>query len=627
MYLSTQFFTIFISLFLCLLVYYSLIKVIRTAILSTNRWLNIDDINIIFIVSIVLALILSQPFDLIKYLTIGFLLIYWLLLWIDAIIFYLFSFEINKSNIKEFFNDYKSMFHYSSRSIELLNRYPWILIVLPLSFTAIFLIFFNEGKPFAISVILPVILTFSIYILQKYRQAIIRNVLVLTAVVLIVIILEPLISMIWDQSQSIISGISILMILGFIFINIFKGQIKLPFFNLKSHLRKFLRDEKLVYDPSILIKEDHKHLIDSNPIQVCRPSKYFGLLKNANVIFVTIESLGKKYLNKTMSLPFYDNISSDSIVSNNHYAISPHTNQFLYHLYNSEYRSNSSFPLHKLLRNNHYNTAFISSADLNICETRGLIHQIGFDEIIDKNELYPMKGSRGDYLLLDAIPRMFKILQDSPCFIQILTVQSHYPYDTYNKKKFKSKIGTDLKTKYLSTVQETDYILDMLFSELSKVLDLDNTLIVYTGDHGESFGELGYKAHSNSTINAQLLTPFFLKHKNLQLEEIEHSTTFDILPTILDLLGININVPIYGNSIFSENRYLPNLFYSMVKKGNAPANVKFRLKDKNIMIDRVLDYYMEIDEEDQIVRNLDKQERLYYSSLIYKMMDIRGLLN
>jgi hypothetical protein len=65
----------------------------------------------------------------------------------------------------------------------------------------------------------------------------------------------------------------------------------------------------------------------------------------------------------------------------------------------------------------------------------------------------------------------------------------------------------------------------------------------------------------------------------------------------------------------------------MVKKGNAPANVKIRLENEFIMIDRVLDYYVIIDENDQIIRHLDKDEKLYYSTLMYTMLKNRGLLN
>ncbi|NHZ86931.1 MAG: hypothetical protein GWP19_13830 [Planctomycetia bacterium] len=120
--------------------------------------------------------------------------------------------------------------------------------------------------------------------------------------------------------------------------------------------------------------------------------------------------------------------------------------------------------------------------------------------------------------------------------------------------------------------------------------------------------------------------PFFLKHKKLKPQTIQYSTHFDIMPTIMDLLGIKYQSRHQGVSIFSDELTLPPLYYSMVKKDNAPANVKIHLNNENIMIDRVLDYNLKIDDDDNIINYLSKDETVYYHALIYRMLYERNLI-
>ena len=94
----------------------------------------------------------------------------------------------------------------------------------------------------------------------------------------------------------------------------------------------------------------------------------------------------------------------------------------------------------------------------------------------------------------------------------------------------------------------------------------------------------------------------------------------------MDLLGIKYQSRHQGVSIFSDELTLPPLYYSMVKKDNAPANVKIHLNNENIMIDRVLDYNLKIDDDDNIINYLSKDETVYYHALIYRMLYERNLI-
>ena len=118
-----------------------------------------------------------------------------------------------------------------------------------------------------------------------------------------------------------------------------------------------------------------------------------------------------------------------------------------------------------------------------------------------------------------------------------------------------------------------------------------------------------------------------MKHKALQPKTVQFSTQFDIMPTILDLLGIKYDESLIGNSIFCQDRKLPHLFYSMVKKGNIPANVRIKTGTEDIMIDHVLDYKVAINEEDKISRQLTKDEIVYYNTLMLEILKNSNLIS
>jgi len=78
-----------------------------------------------------------------------------------------------------------------------------------------------------------------------------------------------------------------------------------------------------------------------------------------------------------------------------------------------------------------------------------------------------------------------------------------------------------------------------------------NTIIVLSGDHGESLGEHGEKTHGFFIYNATLHVPLILRApglKSVKLVEASASLT-DIMPTVLSLLKIDIPSQVQGQSL------------------------------------------------------------------------------
>lgn len=95
-------------------------------------------------------------------------------------------------------------------------------------------------------------------------------------------------------------------------------------------------------------------------------------------------------------------------------------------------------------------------------------------------------------------------------------------------------------------------------SELRSFLDLlrardagDRTLLWIVGDHGEQFGEDGDFGHCQSLSDTEIRTPMLLRLPGQQQgRRISGlAANLDVLPTTLDLLGIDVPSPIDGTSL------------------------------------------------------------------------------
>lgn len=96
---------------------------------------------------------------------------------------------------------------------------------------------------------------------------------------------------------------------------------------------------------------------------------------------------------------------------------------------------------------------------------------------------------------------------------------------------------------YDREVAETDSLLGLLINNLETADILDNTLVILTSDHGEEFGEHAGIEHGHSMYDELLRIPLII-HCPWMLEAGVSGTgvsLLDIFPTVLDLLGINID--------------------------------------------------------------------------------------
>ena len=111
----------------------------------------------------------------------------------------------------------------------------------------------------------------------------------------------------------------------------------------------------------------------------------------------------------------------------------------------------------------------------------------------------------------------------------------------------------NVKAQYAGEVTMLDKWIGIFFDELRRMGYFDNSLIIYTTDHGEPFGEHGIVRKARPWPYEELShIPFILRHP----EGVGHGTqvdaliqTSDLMPTILDFLHVKGPEGMHGKSL------------------------------------------------------------------------------
>ncbi|MGQ9672392.1 MAG: sulfatase-like hydrolase/transferase [Candidatus Aminicenantales bacterium] len=122
----------------------------------------------------------------------------------------------------------------------------------------------------------------------------------------------------------------------------------------------------------------------------------------------------------------------------------------------------------------------------------------------------------------------------TPWFLWVHCFDPHYPYQP--PSPFDSRFR---ERPYDGEVAYVDFALGKLFDYLGERNLFETTLVVVTGDHGESLGEHGEKTHGFFAYNSTLWVPLFLCAPGLRPRQVRQPVChIDIFPTICDILKL-----------------------------------------------------------------------------------------
>lgn len=350
--------------------------------------------------------------------------------------------------------------------------------------------------------------------------------------------------------------------------------------------------------------------------------KYHGICKNANILVFTVESLSEEAYKTSPLAKELEETLHTFISVKRFYSVSPNTNQSLRQIYSSCYGHQGKFKLLNKLKERGYSTSFITTQNTDAFGMGKLIKDAGFDEVIESND-FPEGHTDYDVetIFLDKIADK---LEKGKAFIHLLNAQTHTNYKVINKDKFNRCKNHDLKGRYSNAVDEALYIINQLLLSLIEKKVMDNTMVIITGDHGQSFGEFGYYAHSSSTINNQVRIPLLLSHPNIPNVDINQGSLLDLLPSILNLLGENIKTEnIDGIDILNQQaEYI--LLYSDIRSTNSPSNAGLIFKDKKYYIDTIYDQKLILDLEDNKISEQEDKELI--ETIVYTALEKHQLI-
>lgn len=152
----------------------------------------------------------------------------------------------------------------------------------------------------------------------------------------------------------------------------------------------------------------------------------------------------------------------------------------------------------------------------------------------------------------------------------------------YMKMKKDSKELQQAISSYKNAIYHNDALVGKIIEKLKQKNLYDNSLIVFTSDHGEEFYEYGSFGHNNDFSKAQLITPLIIKlpkDANVTLPASFPNTStshLDIVPTILTMLGVQNKPSEYsnGHNLF-DTEYYRNYIFSANWNYNAIITEQF----------------------------------------------------
>ena len=119
-------------------------------------------------------------------------------------------------------------------------------------------------------------------------------------------------------------------------------------------------------------------------------------------------------------------------------------------------------------------------------------------------------------------------------------------------KKYSDKVNKKRLAKYWAQIDLIDDQIGRLLKILEETGQLDNTLIIFTSDHGDMAGDHGMTAKGCRFYEGLVRVPLIFWYPPYFQENIQSDALvelIDIVPTLLELTGLDISKKIQGKSL------------------------------------------------------------------------------
>ena len=336
--------------------------------------------------------------------------------------------------------------------------------------------------------------------------------------------------------------------------------------------------------------------------------KRINLPKGPNVILIVVDTLRADHLScygySRKTSPNIDNLSLDSVLFKNAISPAPWTAPSIGSLLTSQYPSVLGFKDDAVK----INDKFLTLAEIfkeNYYKTKGIIsheyvsHKVGFNQGFDS---YDEDNSRGEYdisspsITEKAISfikehhknhKFFLFLHyfDPHCNFNMHPNYNYYPNYSGTLtsgqtqvellEKAPSMSADDIKyikALYDSEISFTDEYIGKFLNKLKELGLYNNTLIIFTADHGEEFLERGdyWIGHCKTLYQELIHVPLIIKLPGKNKKKIidKYIGLIDLMPTIIDYAGLRIPNEYEGEivNINDEKELKSKIIISETKK-------------------------------------------------------------
>lgn len=272
--------------------------------------------------------------------------------------------------------------------------------------------------------------------------------------------------------------------------------------------------------------------------------------------------------------------------------------------------------LGKLAKENGYSTIFLQSSKKRSLRIDSIAGSTGFSEYYGKEDMpvqldYPdPEAARWgwDYeMLMKAAERMEKVKK--PFLTYAITSTTHTPYPRVPKEFEKYPHHANNENGFLNTLNYTDWCIGEFIKRIQTHSWFKETVFIITADHA-----LAHYQHGG--LRGRFHIPLIVYAPGIFKPAVKEivASQIDMMPTIIDILGLQGNYSSFGNSIFkaAKNRFAifkeGSVMGIITKKGYLRHSLKNRLEVASFQQQQSTDYFNNLEKRllasDQLVYEL-----------------------
>jgi membrane-anchored protein YejM (alkaline phosphatase superfamily) len=331
-----------------------------------------------------------------------------------------------------------------------------------------------------------------------------------------------------------------------------------------------------------------------------------------DILILVVEGFNPNFVDAE-TMPFFNSLKKTAISGRNHYSAGNITaygilgltfGEPLNFYLSAKGTAKSAFV--DLMSRNGYTSRIISS-DLSGYRNMGNYLQNFSRPWIDRKDWWALKE-----------PIAKELGQDGPNFVLSYYAGTHYPYHHDPKyNRFQPEVPEDfiysssnlqqfreeIKNRYRNCLLEADSWL----RDLLQKINLDQTVVVITGDHGEEFFENGRLSHASNLGEPQIKTPFVLLAPDAEPQTVDGITShLNVMATALSAAGLGNDMSAAGNRanrlraegyaivVHSNGKRLPNRWAVITKDRKSIVTKepggKLRITGLSDLQDRKMEY-------------------------------------